>query len=295
MNDDEIVYYVDKHGDKIKKILLNEFNFSKRLIKKIEDEGNIFLNDKMVKSDKNTYEGDVLRIEFEDEENIYEEGCQDVEVLFENRDFLAVNKPPYMITHPSKFIRKDTLANGIVRYYKLKNIKRKIRFINRLDMNTSGVVLIAKNSYAHSRIMDQMNENKVAKKYIALVKGSLEKEEGTVDKSIGLEENEKIKRSINKKGKYAITNYKLVEKYKYNVSFVELELLTGRTHQIRVHMASIENPVLGDVLYGEKSEFIDRQALHCSEMTFKDIRNGNTISVKAQVPEDFLKIMDNRI
>src|SRR6056297_2300690 len=123
MIDDSIEYYVDKHGDKIKKIMSDKLDFSFRLIKKLEEEGNIYLNGKKVSSNKNTYIDDILRIEFSDEKNIYEENKMKLNILFENQDFLAVNKPPYMLVHPSKVERKDTLANGIVWYYKENNIK----------------------------------------------------------------------------------------------------------------------------------------------------------------------------
>ncbi len=292
MIDDSIEYYVDKHGDKIKKIMSDKLDFSFRLIKKLEEEGNIYLNGKKVSSNKNTYIDDILRIEFSDEKNIYEENKMKLNILFENQDFLAVNKPPYMLVHPSKVERKDTLANGIVGYYKEKNIKRKIRFINRLDMNTSGVVLIAKNSYAQSRIMTQMNENKILKKYTALIKGPLEDSEGVIDKPIGLEKNENIKRSVIEKGKYSITRYKLIKNYENEITLIELMLETGRTHQIRVHMNYIGHPLIGDELYGEKSKLLERQALHCSEIGFKNIRNDEYINVKAPLPEDFLKVME---
>jgi 23S rRNA pseudouridine1911/1915/1917 synthase len=158
-------------------------------------------------------------------------------------------------------------------------------------MNTSGVVLIAKNSFGHSRLMKEMNNNIVVKKYLAFVEGTFNKKEDTIDLPIGLLEGENIKRAVIKSGDYSISKYRVVEEYN-NITLVEIEIETGRTHQIRVHMSHIGHPVIGDELYGRKSKLINRQALHCSEMNFKGTRRKEIITVKALIPEDFKKIME---
>ncbi|MFW5799884.1 MAG: RluA family pseudouridine synthase, partial [Spirochaetota bacterium] len=202
MNNDSFELYVDKHGDKIKKVLKEKLNFSNRLIKKLEEAGNIYLNDRKAYLDKSTYIDDIIRIDFEDEENVYSANKMNLEILYEDEDILGLNKPPNMLVHPSKKDRNDTLANGLVWYFKSKNIRRKIRFINRLDMNTSGVVLTAKNPYGQSIFMKEMKKNKVIKKYFALVEGYPQNEEGIIDKPIGLREGENIKREIIESGDY---------------------------------------------------------------------------------------------
>src|SRR6056297_362006 len=292
MNNDSFEFYIDKHGDKIKKVLSEKLYFSNRLMRKLEDSGNIYLNDKKAKLDKNTYIDDILRVDFEDEDNIYKGNNIDLDILYEDEDILALNKPAYILVHPSKEERKDTLANGVVTYFKSKDIKRKIRFVNRLDMNTSGVVLLAKNSYGQSRLMKEMKKNKVTKKYLAIVEGYFEKKAGEISKSIGLASGENIKRNVMDSGDFCKTKYKVVEELKNNLSLVEVELETGRTHQIRVHMAYLNHPVLGDELYGKKSKLVDRQALHCKEMTFQSTRNKGIVSVKASLPEDLEKILE---
>jgi 23S rRNA pseudouridine1911/1915/1917 synthase len=259
---------------------------------KLEEEGNIYLNDKKACLEKNTYIDDILRVDFSDEDNIYKESKMNLKILYEDEDILGINKPPFMIVHPSKDDRIDTLANGVVRYFKEKGLKRKIRFINRLDMNTSGVVLIAKNSFGHSKLMKEMNNNIVAKKYLAFVEGTFNKKEDTIDLPIGLPEGENIKRAVIKSGNYSISKYRVVEEYN-NITLVEIEIETGRTHQIRVHMAHIGHPVIGDELYGRKSKLINRQALHCSEMNFEGTRRKEIITVKAPIPKDFKKIMED--
>ncbi len=295
MNNDSFEFYVDKHGDKIKKVLIEKLNFSNRLMRKLENAEKIYLNDRKANLDKNTYIDDVIRIDFEDEENIYLPNEIDLEILYEDKDILGLNKPPFLLVHPSKDNRNDTLANGLVWYFESKNIKRKIRFINRLDMNTSGVVLVAKNPYGQSVFMKEMKGNKVVKKYLALVEGYPKNEEGTIDEPIGLLEGETVKRTVLDSGDYCISKYIVKEKLKNNISLVELKLETGRTHQIRVHMAHLGHPVLGDELYGNKSELINRQALHCIEISFKNTRNNENISVKAPLYKDFEKILeDNR-
>ena len=292
MNNDSFEFYIDKHGDKIKKVLSEKLYFSNRLMRKLEDSGNIYLNDKKAKLDKNTYIDDILRVDFEDEENIYKGNNIDLDILYEDEDILALNKPAYILVHPSKEERKDTLANGVVTYFKSKDIKRKIRFVNRLDMNTSGVVLLAKNSYGQSRLMREMKKNKVTKKYLAIVEGYFEKEAGEISKSIGLASGENIKRNVMDSGDFCKTKYKVVEELKNNLSLVEVELETGRTHQIRVHMAYLNHPVVGDELYGETSKLIDRQALHCLEMIFESTRSKKIVSVKAPLPKDLEKILE---
>jgi len=292
MNNDSFEFYIDKHGDKIKKVLAEKLYFSNRLMRKLEDSGNIYLNDKKAKLDKNTYIDDILRVDFEDEDNIYKGNNIDLDILYEDEDILALNKPAYILVHPSKEERKDTLANGVVTYFKSKDIKRKIRFVNRLDMNTSGVVLLAKNSYGQSRLMREMKKNKVTKKYLAIVEGYFEKEAGEISKSIGLASGENIKRNVMDSGDFCKTKYKVVEELKNNLSLVEVELETGRTHQIRVHMAYLNHPLLGDELYGETSKLIDRQALHCLEMIFESTRSKKIVSVKAPLPEDLEKILE---
>jgi len=292
MNNDSFEFYIDKHGDKIKKVLAEKLYFSNRLMRKLEDSGNIYLNDKKAKLDKNTYIDDILRVDFEDEENIYKGNNIDLDILYEDEDILALNKPAYILVHPSKEERKDTLANGVVTYFKSKDIKRKIRFVNRLDMNTSGVVLLAKNSYGQSRLMKEMKKNKVTKKYLAIVEGYFEKKAGEISKSIGLASGENIKRNVMDSGDFCKTKYKVVEELKNNLSLVEVELETGRTHQIRVHMAYLNHPLLGDELYGETSKLIDRQALHCLEMIFESTRSKKIVSVKAPLPKDLEKILE---
>jgi len=292
MNNDSFEFYIDKHGDKIKKVLSEKLYFSNRLMRKLEDSGNIYLNDKKAKLDKNTYIDDILRVDFEDEENIYKGNNIDLDILYEDEDILALNKPAYILVPPSQEERKDTLANGVVTYFKSKDIKRKIRFVNRLDMNTSGVVLLAKNSYGQSRLMREMKKNKVTKKYLAIVEGYFEKEAGEISKSIGLASGENIKRNVMDSGDFCKTKYKVVEELKNNLSLVEVELETGRTHQIRVHMAYLNHPLLGDELYGETSKLIDRQALHCLEMIFESTRSKKIVSVKAPLPKDLEKILE---
>jgi len=295
MNNDSFEFYVDKHGDKIKKVLKEKFNFSNRLMRKLEEAGKIYLNDRKASLNKSTYIDDIIRIDFEDEENIYSSTKMDLEILYEDEDILGLNKPPFILVHPSKDDRNDTLANGLVCLFENKNIKRKIRFINRLDMNTSGVVLVAKNPYGQSILMKAMQKNKVVKKYLALVEGHPENDKGTIDRPIGLPPGETTKRIILNSGDYCITKYRVIEKLKNNISLVELKLETGRTHQIRVHMAYIGHPVLGDELYGRKSKLINRQALHCLEMSFHSTRNHDFVSVKAPLHKDFEKILeDNR-
>lgn len=294
MNDSKsnINYTIQENGKTVKTIMRENLNFSSRLSKSLELSGKISLNGKAVRLNKNVFEGDILSIEFKEEEDDYEAVCIPLDIVYEDSDLLIVNKPPHIVVHPTKSHQNNTIANGVKYYFLRHDIQTKVRLVNRLDMNTSGIVIVAKNPYAQNELSNQMRMSLVDKYYYAIVEGLVEEDEGTVNAPIARLNPEDIIRVVDPSGKECITHFK-VEKRLVDKTLVRLRLETGRTHQIRVHMKHIGHPVLGDVLYGKESSIINRQALHCCEMKFSHPRTGKMLEIKVPVPEDMINAMDN--
>lgn len=291
-NNNNILNYTIQENDRtVKGILIDNLKFSRRLSKKLELSGMIFLNEKVTKLNKSVFKGDVLSVEFKAEEDEYNAVNIPIEIIYEDADMLIVNKPPYIVVHPTKSHQDNTIANGVAYYFKENGIKKKVRFVNRLDMNTSGIVIIAKNPYIHNELSNQMKSNMVEKYYYAIVEGLLKDDKGTISEPIGRLNAEDIIRIVNPAGKECITHYE-VEKRLKDKTLVKLKLETGRTHQIRVHMKHIGHPVLGDTLYGSESKEIGRQALHCYEMIFVHPMTGEKMVIKLELPEDMSSLID---
>lgn len=273
-------------GNKIKvNDFLKEKGVSSRLIRKSVKNGNIYLNSRVNRKNKILRENNLISLRFQDEEPNGKIEHRDLDILYEDDDLLMVNKEPFMVNHTAKDDSEGTLLNYTLGYFEENNIKRKVRFINRLDRDTSGIVLVAKNSFAQDKVTSDFDKN-VEKKYIAIVEGILDEKEGIIDGPIATSEDG-IRREVNYIiGKKSLTSYKVLEEYE-NMSLVLLTLHTGRTHQIRVHMAHISHPVLGDSLYGSKSDLINRQALHSYSLKFRLPRNNKAIEICAKLPKDF--------
>ncbi|MEL7649282.1 MAG: RluA family pseudouridine synthase [Sedimentibacter sp.] len=286
MNNDNILKYtIQENGKTVKGILSENLNFSRRLSKRLELSDSIFLNGSITKLNKKVAAGDIIKIQFDEDEDEYNAVNIPIVIVYEDTDLLVVNKPPYIVVHPTKSHQDNTIANGVAYYFREKGLQRKVRLVNRLDMNTSGIVIIAKNPYAHNELANQMKSNTVDKYYYAIAEGIIREDEGTINAPIARLNPEDITRVVDPSGKECITHFK-VEKRLDNMTLVRLRLETGRTHQIRVHLKHIGHPILGDTLYGNESNLIDRQALHCHEMKFRQPLTGEEITVTCPLPED---------
>ncbi len=285
MNNNILNYTIQENDKTVKDILIENLNFSKRLSKRLELSDRIFLNGKITRLNKKVLKGDVVSVEFDEDEDEYDAIDIPINIVYEDNDLLVVNKPPYIVVHPTKSHQNNTIANGVAYYFKEKGLKRKVRLVNRLDMNTSGIVIIAKNPYAHNELSKQMQKNTVDKYYYAIVEGIIEQDEGTINEPIARLNADDIIRIVHTSGKECITHY-TVEKHLNNMTLIKLKLETGRTHQIRVHMKHIGHPVLGDTLYGSESNLIKRQALHCCEMKFLQPVSRAEITISCPLPED---------
>ena len=211
-------------------------------------------------------------------------------IIFEDDWLLVVNKPAGIAIHPSVLHYSDSLCNGIRFYFDKIGLKKKIRPVNRLDLNTSGLVVFAKCEYIQECLINQMKNSQFKKEYLAVCNGFFDKKSGTINLPIARKENSIIERCISENGQTAITHYEVLKDFD-NYSLVKCSLETGRTHQIRVHMSAIGHPLLGDSLYGSISDLINRQALHCYNLQFIHPVYNNDLNFFGNLPNDF-KIFD---
>lgn len=273
--------------ENVKQVLKEEFDISDRLIIKLKNSKQIYLNNKPVFIDQKLEIGDIICIDLDFEEisdNIVPVKI-DLDILYEDDALLILNKPPFTPVHPSMDHYEDSLSNGVKYYFNSIRLKRKIRPVNRLDKNTSGIVIFAKNEYIQECLIKQMKTNDFKKEYIAIVDGILDKYKQIVDAPIARKDDSIIERCVSANGDLAITIIELIKTFE-NYSLIKCTLETGRTHQIRVHTAHIGHPIIGDDLYGKKSEKINRQALHAYKVNFIHPINKNIIKIEAKMTKD---------
>ena len=264
-------------------VLKNEFLLSARLITKLKQSNNIFFNEEITYTKKLVYANDVVSvlIDFvEDNSNIVATNIP-LDIIYEDEYLLAINKPANMPVHPSMLHYEETLSNAVKYYFDTLNLKRKIRIVNRLDKDTSGIVIFAKNEYIQECLIKQMKTKELKKEYLAIVTGYLQKKSDTLCFPIC----SIIERTVNPNGDIAITHYNIL-KEQNNLSLVHVFLETGRTHQIRVHFSHINHPILGDTLYGTPSPLINRQALHSYKITLLHPISKQILTLEAPIPND---------
>lgn len=280
----------DDEGRKLVDYLREKHLYSHRLINAIKKEGSVHINNIRTRFNHILKENDEIIIDFGIEK--YDAKCVkiDFEVIFEDDDVLIINKPANLISHPTKYHQEDTLANGIYYMWRENYLSCKARFVNRLDMDTSGVILIAKNKYSHHFIQKQMQEGKIAKTYYALAEGIIKEKKGIINAPIGKLEDDSTERTVFEEGKECKTEYEVIEQYD-DFALVKIILHTGRTHQIRVHMKYISHPLLGDSLYNKKSNLIQRQALHAHSIGFIHPRTKQYNVYTSQLPNDICRLL----
>lgn len=303
----------------IKQIVLSHFAFSSRFLTKIKSQNLLYVNGKPEKGWKSVNPGDVIEIRLPEEINDFPPEDIPLDIAYEDDDILVINKQPGLVVHPTKGKPYHTIANAISYKISQEEKKYKIRFVNRLDMNTSGLLIVAKNSVSQNNLSIEMNNNSLTKKYIALVDGIFSEKEGTIDLPLGRPDPNEVERWVMEDGLPSKTIYKVLKEYKRGneyYSLVEYKLETGRTHQIRVHTAYIGHPVVGDHLYlhgdpfmyrkihGDRrppltgikgprdtnpeivSDLINRQALHAYYLEFNHPITNKKIVLKTNLPKD---------
>ena len=281
-------------GRSIKDILRNELGFSKRLRAKLKNNPQLVrLNGVEAEGWIPLKTGDQITIDFPQEVSSFVPENIPLDIIYEDDDLLILNKQAGIVCHPTKGHPGHTISNGVQHYIDTNKREFKIRFINRLDMDTSGVLAIAKNSHSQDAVVKQMKLNLVEKKYLAVVKGIIEEDLGTINQPIGQPDPLLVQRGVVEDGDESTTHFKVVDRYSKGYTLVELLLETGRTHQIRVHLAHLGHPIVGDHLYGEDEPFlIERQALHALSLSLKHPVTGSPMVFQAPIPKDIEKLID---
>ena len=290
----EFKYIIENSEYKtVKDVLKNYFFISSRLLLKLKRNKKIFLNNVYCNNlSKNISVNDTVSFSLDQEEdnsNIIATNIP-LNIVYEDDAFLIVNKPAGIPVHPSMDHYTDSLSNGIAFYFSKICLKKKIRPVNRIDKDTSGIVIFAKNEYIQECLIRQMKSKQFVKKYIAVVNGNLDNSVGTINAPIARKEGSIIERCVNSNGDNAITHYKVLKRTA-NYDIVECILETGRTHQIRVHFAHIGHSLLGDTLYGTHSDLIKRQALHSYEVDFIHPITKQNVKYIADIPEDLKNLL----
>ena len=275
------------------------FDLTRSRIQGLISDGNITVNDKVVKANYKVRENDVIKILIPDAVPV-DIPAEDIplNIVYEDDDLLIVNKPKGMVVHPAPGHYTGTLVNALMYHCKdkLSGINGELRpgIVHRIDMDTTGLLVICKNDKAHNFIANQLKEHSITRKYQAIVYNAFKDEEGTIEGNIGRHPNDRKKMTITPNGKEAITHYKILKNLgKYTL--IECQLETGRTHQIRVHMTSINHPLLGDEVYGPKNcpYNLQGQVLHAKTLGFIHPTTKEYVEFDSELPEYFQKLVDN--
>lgn len=285
---------------RIDKFLVNNMeNKSRSFIQGLIDEEAVLVNNKKIKSNYKLRENDVITVIMKEpkELEVTPENI-DLDIVYEDEDLIVVNKPKGLVVHPAPGNYSGTLVNGLLYHCKdLSGINGVIRpgIVHRIDKDTSGILVIAKNDESHNELAKQFKDHSIKREYYALVEGKFSKLEGTIDKPIGRNKKDRLKMGIVEDGKRAITHYEVIEQYNKGVSLVKCRLETGRTHQIRVHMASIAHPLVGDLVYGNKKPKINinGQVLHAKTLGFIHPRTKEYMEFDSNLPNYYLELLES--
>lgn len=290
-----IIKYINKDNyNTVNDVLINEFQFSSRLMSKLIKNKKIYLNNSFCDTRKCINYNDEIIVDLSGKENNSNIVAtnMDLDIIYEDDWFLVVNKKPGIAVHPSSLHYSDSLSNGIKFYFDKIGLKKKIRVVNRLDYNTSGIVVFAKCEYIHEQFSKQMMQHIFQKEYLCIINGFLDNSYGIIDLPIGRKQGSIIERCIDKNGQKSITHYEVLKTFS-DYSLVKCILETGRTHQIRVHFSAIGHPLLGDTLYGIASNLINRQALHSNKIDLIHPITKEHLSFESLLLNDMKKLVLN--
>ena len=273
---------------------------SRNTVQRLIEEEQIKVNGNKIKPSYKTNLNDIIDINIPKAKEIdLKPQNIPLEILYEDNDIIVVNKPKGMVVHPANGNPDGTLVNAIMAKCKdsLSGIGGEIRpgIVHRLDKDTSGAIIVAKNDKAHIKLSEDLKNHKIQKTYIALVRGIIKENEATINMPIGRSKQDRKKMAVDKNGKEAITHFKVLKRYNEKYTLLEINIETGRTHQIRVHLSHIGYPIIGDDTYSNgKNEWgITGQCLHAKSLKFKHPITGREMLIEAELPEYFQKILEN--
>lgn len=278
-------------------IVTEDKEISRAMVQRLLEEGNILVNGQIKKNSYKVKDGDNIEINIpEVKETKIEAQDIPIEIVYEDSDIIVVNKPKGLVVHPANGNPDGTLVNAVMNICKesLSGIggEKRPGIVHRLDKDTSGLLIVAKNDKAHINMSEQIKDRKVNKKYIALVKGIIKEDEATINMPIARSKKDRKKMAVDKNGKEAVTHFKVIKRYdKYTLLGIKID--TGRTHQIRVHMSEIGHPVVGDEVYSNgKNEFgVKGQMLHAKSLDFTHPITGVQMHLEADIPDYFKEIL----
>ncbi len=298
MENFEVVVDESYNGIRIDKYLAEILpDFSRSRIQQLIEEGYVEVNDLETKSNYKVKTGDIISAEWpEDEELEVEAEEMDLDILYEDSDVIVINKPKGMVVHPGAGNTKHTLVNGLLAHCKdLSGINGVLRpgIVHRIDKDTSGCLVVAKNDLAHQNLSEQLSSKTMRRTYLALVHGVLSHNVGTIEAPIGRDKNDRQKMTVTSIGsRPAVTHFKVIQRYE-KMTLVECQLETGRTHQIRVHFQYIGYPIVGDPKYSIKNTLdTEGQCLHAYKIEFRHPRTNELMQFSAEMPDVFKKVLE---
>lgn len=282
-------------GQTLREVLQNNYGVSRRLLVNAKYKGEIKVNGAPVYVTYRLQPGDRVSVSvpLESEEPLQPEPME-LAIRHEDEDIMVIAKPAGLVVHPTGNHTGGTLANGVIAYWQAKGELRKFRPVNRLDKDTSGLLIVAKNQWAHEQFSRMQKERTLKRVYQAVVHGVIEMDEGAIDAPIGRCDDSIITREVRADGQAARTLYQVLARGE-SASWVELRLETGRTHQIRVHLSYLGHPLQGDDLYGGSREHIGRQALHAVRLSFVHPRTKQQMMIEEPLPEDMRRLIEDLI
>jgi 23S rRNA pseudouridine1911/1915/1917 synthase len=282
-------------GQTVREVLQKNYGVSRRLLVNAKYKGEIRVNGRPVYVTYRLQPGDRVTVFVPLEvEQLLQPEPMELAIRHEDEDILVIAKPAGMVVHPTGNHASGTLANGVIAYWQAKGQLRKFRPVNRLDKDTSGLLIVAKNQWAHEQFSRMQKERTLKRVYQAVVHGVIERDEGVIDAPIGRCDDSIITREVREDGQPARTLYRVLARGE-TASWVELHLETGRTHQIRVHLSYLGHPLLGDDLYGGKRDHIGRQALHAVRLSFVHPRTKRPMAIAEPLPEDMGRLLETLI
>jgi 23S rRNA pseudouridine1911/1915/1917 synthase len=282
----------EEAGRTVEEVLTGTLEISRRMIQRLTRSKGIRLNGRAAFLARKVRAGDEVSARVASrEETALAPVPMELAVVYEDADVLVVDKPPSLLVHPTSPSHRETLSHGVAHQFAERGLRARVRPVHRIDRDTSGLVLFAKSAFAHQHLDRQLREREVVREYLALVSGRVEGEGGEVDAPIGRHPRDPSLRAVSPEtGEPALTRFRVVERFA-GASLLELELETGRTHQIRVHLAYLGHPLLGDLQYGgPRVAGLRRQALHAHRLRFRQPTSGETVTCEAPLPPDLERV-----